>query len=100
MAVLVFLFFPRGAGPTLFGPMQASPSQALSGFNDQVSFQDVAHITRSEDVVARVELYHNNQKITHPTELLLHADQSPMNTPAMTSAAVEWLWTRSHPRRN
>ena len=52
MAVLVFIFFPRGAGSTFLGPMQASPAQALSGFNDQVGFQDVSRITESEDVVA------------------------------------------------
>ncbi len=39
MAVLVFLFFPRGSGQSMFGPLQPHASTALSGFNDQVNFR-------------------------------------------------------------
>jgi transglutaminase-like putative cysteine protease len=94
MAVVVFVFFPRTAGPTLFGPLQASPAQALSGFNDQVGFQEIAHITRSEDVVARVELYLNNEKVVHPTSMLLRGSVLDEYTGNDVKRG-RWHWTRS-----
>ena len=94
MAVLVFVFFPRGAGSTFLGPMQASPSQALSGFNDQVGYQDIARITRSEDVVARVELYHKGELVTHPLQLLLRGSVLDTYTGSDVSRG-RWHWTRS-----
>ena len=93
MAVLVFLFFPRG-GQTLLGPLQAPASQALSGFNDRVGFQDVAKITPSEDVVARVELYSKGQKVTHPTEMRLRG--SVLNVYSGNDVSRgQWQWSRS-----
>src|SRR4051794_17700535 len=47
MAVLVFLFFPRGTGAGLLGPLQIKMSQNLTGFNDKVDFQQVAKITQN-----------------------------------------------------
>jgi len=44
MAVGVFLFFPRGSGGNLLGPLQLRPSQALTGFSDdagQIAPSDV-----------------------------------------------------------
>jgi transglutaminase-like putative cysteine protease len=94
MAVLVFVFFPRGAGSPLFGPMQAPRSHALSGFNDQVGFEDVAYITTSEDVVARVELYHNNERVTHPLEMVLRGSALDVYTGNDVSRG-RWHWIRS-----
>jgi hypothetical protein len=94
MAVLVFLFFPRGAGQTLLGPLQSPASQALSGFNDQVSFQELAKITPSEDVVARVELYCKGQRVTHPMEMRLRG--SVLNVYSGNDANRGlWQWGRS-----
>ena len=42
MAVNVFLFFPRGTGANLLGPLQFKPSRALTGFSETVTFQQVA----------------------------------------------------------
>jgi transglutaminase-like putative cysteine protease len=94
MAVLVFLFFPRGTAQNLLGPLQAPASQALSGFNDQVGFQKVAQITRSEDVVARVELYQNDKRVTHPTELLLRGSVLSVYTGNDVNRGI-WQWQRS-----
>jgi transglutaminase-like putative cysteine protease len=94
MAVIVFIFFPRGAGPTLFGPLQQTPAQALSGFNDQVGFQELAHITRNEEVVARVELYKSNVKVTHPGPLLLRGSVLDSYTGNDVSRG-RWYWTRT-----
>ena len=99
MAVLVFVFFPRGTAQNLLGPLQAPASQALSGFNDQVEFQKVAQITRSNDVVARVELYHDDghgdlKKVTRPTELLLRGSVLTVYTGNDVSRG-QWQWERS-----
>ncbi|MGA2440425.1 MAG: DUF3488 and transglutaminase-like domain-containing protein, partial [Tepidisphaeraceae bacterium] len=94
MAVLVFLFFPRGAGQTLLGPLQSPASQALSGFNDQVSFQELAKITPSEDVVARVELYSKGKKVTHPMEMRLRGSVLDVYSGNDVNRGL-WQWGRS-----
>jgi transglutaminase-like putative cysteine protease len=93
-AVLVFLFFPRGAGQSILGPLQAPASRALSGFNDQVGFQNIAKITRSNDVVARVELYDRDVKVTHPMELLLRGSALDVYT-GNDLERGRWQWERS-----
>src|SRR4051794_27792807 len=60
-AVLVFLFFPRGAGSNFLGGMPFRPSQTLTGFNDQVNFQNVARITQNDSVIAHVKLWRDGQ---------------------------------------
>ena len=56
MAVAVFLFFPRGAGAGMLAPIPFRPSQTLTGFQDQVSFQSIARITQNPAEVAKVEV--------------------------------------------
>src|SRR3954467_7113547 len=58
MAVLVFLFFPRGTGAGLLNPIQFRANQPLTGFNDQVSFQNVARIQQNDNIVAHVRVWH------------------------------------------
>ncbi len=94
MAVLVFLFFPRGSGQPLFGPLQPRAAMALTGFSDQVNFQKIAQITRNDDVVARVELYYKDEKVTHPTELLLRGSALDAYTGNDATRGV-WQWYRS-----
>lgn len=55
-AVVVFLFFPRDAGAGLFGQLNFRSSQALTGFSEEVSFEQVARIAQSQELVAHVEL--------------------------------------------
>jgi hypothetical protein len=94
MAVLVFLFFPRGAGQTLLGPLQSPASQALSGFNDQVGFQELAKITPSDDVVARVELYRKGKKVTHPMAMRLRGSVLDQYSGNDVNRGP-WQWSRS-----
>lgn len=61
MAVMVFLLFPRGTGAGIIGNLAFKPSQAMTGFSDQVSFQDVARITQNETIVAYVEVQKNDK---------------------------------------
>ncbi len=94
MAILVFLFFPRGSGQPLFGPLQPRASMALTGFSDQVNFQKIAQITRNDDVVARVEVYFKDEKVTHPGELLLRGSTLDDYTGNDATRGL-WQWDRS-----
>ena len=58
MALFVFLFFPRGTGANLLAPLQQRASQTLSGFSDNVSFQNIARISQNNEVVAHVRVGH------------------------------------------
>lgn len=61
-AVLVFLLFPRGTAAGLLGPMQSFRSaSALTGFSDQVTFQDVARISQNHDTIAFVKIWHDER---------------------------------------
>jgi len=94
MAVVVFLFFPRGTGEGMFSPVQLRPSQTLTGFSDQVSFQKVAQITKSDDVAARVEVYYDDHRLLTGEPLLLRGsvlDQYTGNDPTLGP----WQWRRA-----
>ena len=71
MAVLVFLFFPRGTGANLLGPLQFKPTRALTGFSEQVGFQQVARITQNFAKVADVYVWHNDKPVAGTQPLLL-----------------------------
>src|SRR5205807_8020489 len=43
-AVVVFLFFPRGSGAGMLGQLQLHPPEVLTGFSDDVQFNQVAKI--------------------------------------------------------
>jgi Ca2+/Na+ antiporter len=70
-AVVVFLLFPRGAGAGMFGPMPFRPAQALTGFSDTLSFQNLAQITQNQAQVAKVEVWHNDRPVSGDEPLLL-----------------------------
>ncbi len=69
MAVNIFLFFPRGTGANLLGPLQFKASRALTGFSEQIGFQQVARITQNTAHVADVQVFHNG-KLTDGTQSL------------------------------
>lgn len=96
MAVLVFLFFPRGPGEGMFSPVQLRSSQALTGFSDQVSFQKIAQITKNNDVAARVELYYGDQRVVSGQTLLLRGSVLDVYT-GNDSTRGPWQWRRSTP---
>jgi hypothetical protein len=55
-AVVVFLFFPRGPGAGLFGQYVWRPQKTLTGFSEQVKFQNVAKITQNNDQLGTVRV--------------------------------------------
>jgi transglutaminase-like putative cysteine protease len=71
MAIFVFLFFPRGTTGSLLGPLQFRPSQTLTGFSDQLQFQNVARIQQNPAVVAYVNVWRDEQPVQGTMPLLL-----------------------------
>lgn len=93
-AVFIFVVFPRGTGGGMLGPIHQLHSTSLTGFSDQVSFQDVARITQSHEKVAFVKLSHDGQLIEGTQPLLLRGltldrYQKPNHF------GGDWEWTRS-----
>jgi transglutaminase-like putative cysteine protease len=71
MAIFVFLFFPRGTTGSLLGPLQFRPSQTLTGFSDQLQFQNVARIQQNQAVVAYVNVWRDEEPVAGTMPLLL-----------------------------
>jgi transglutaminase-like putative cysteine protease len=70
-AVIVFLFFPRGAGANFIGPLQFKAVQRMTGMSEQVSFQQLARISQNTEVVGHIWVWHNGQLIQGTQELML-----------------------------
>jgi transglutaminase-like putative cysteine protease len=91
LAVVVFLFFPRGTGANLLGPLQFKPSRALTGFSEQVGFQQVARITQNYANVADVTVYHNGKLVDGIQPLYLRG----LTLDHYNGANVDTNWGRS-----
>ena len=92
-AVAVFLFFPRGSGEGIFGSRQFRPEQALTGFNTEVSFQQVAKIAQSSEVVAFVQLWKNDTPVNGGQTLLLRGLTLERYHGADAPDSRRWTWT-------
>jgi transglutaminase-like putative cysteine protease len=95
MAIVVFVLFPRGDSEGVLSAMQLRPSQAIAGFNDNVSFQKIAQITQNNSVIARVELFEKDQKTTNGGPLLLRGSVLDTYNDPRTGP---WTWSRSELR--
>ncbi len=103
MAVVVFLFFPRGAGAGMLAPLPFRASQTLTGFQDRVSFQSIARITQNPAEVAKVEV---RARRAGETEFGPPGDQGVLLLRGVTLDAYDqnpdsptrWQWTQA-PRR-
>ncbi|HEX2973534.1 MAG TPA: DUF3488 and transglutaminase-like domain-containing protein [Tepidisphaeraceae bacterium] len=71
MAVIVFLFFPRGAGLGVLGQLQFKATSALTGFSETVRFDQINRIKQNDQIVARVTLYRDDKRIEGTETLLL-----------------------------
>src|SRR5687768_8860732 len=112
-AVLVFLFFPRGSVGSLMGPLQFRPSQTLTGFSDQLQFQNVARIQQNPAVVAYVNVWRDGEPVRGTMPLLLrgktmqvyHGKDGPTRDGFGGPSGIggggggggAWQWTRSAP---
>jgi transglutaminase-like putative cysteine protease len=95
-AVLVFLLFPRGTGAGMLGQLQMHQQEPLTGFNDQVQFNEVAKITQNDTPVGTVAVWH---------------DEKPVSTGSLRLRGVtfdryhrgrtgEWEWSRANSSNN
>lgn len=89
-AIVVFVIFPRGAGEGMLGPMQFRPTQTLTGFTDEVSFQTIARIQQNEELVAKVRLKHLGQNVEGTTPMLLRG----VTLDTYTGKKGGWRWLR------
>jgi Ca2+/Na+ antiporter len=98
-AVLVFLLFPRGSGAGMLGPLQSYRSaSALTGFSDQVTFQDVARISQSSETVAFVRLWHSEKLVSGNHTLLLRGlTLDNYRRPGNGASGWEWVRTAAPP---
>jgi transglutaminase-like putative cysteine protease len=99
-AVIVFLFFPRGTGAGLFGQMQWRPKDTLTGFSDQVSFQQVAKITQNNDEIATVKVWKDGQLVQYSGPLLLRGVTHDTYYGASSDNAARFEWKRTGPSPN
>jgi transglutaminase-like putative cysteine protease len=60
-AVLVFLLFPRGTGAGMFGEFRWKPQPAMTGFSEQVNFNQVARITENDEQVGTIKIWNGAQ---------------------------------------
>ncbi|HEX8522007.1 MAG TPA: DUF3488 and transglutaminase-like domain-containing protein [Tepidisphaeraceae bacterium] len=97
MAVIVFLFFPRLPVTSFLGPLQFRASQTLTGFSENVAFQQVAKIGQNDAVVAHVQLFKNDQKVEGSMPLLLRGVTLDRYNGSGERGFAAWSWDR--PRR-
>ena len=95
LAVAVFLFFPRGTGAGLLGPLQFRQNETLTGFSEQVGFQQVARITQSNEVVAHVRLTKNGAPVEGPMLLMLRGVTLDTYHGDGSQGGGAWQWSRS-----
>jgi transglutaminase-like putative cysteine protease len=98
MAVVVFLFFPRGPGQGVLGQLQFRPASALTGFSDRVSFDQINQIKQNEEVVAHLTVWRNGEAVEGTQTLLLRGYTLDMyGVDANRSSKPQW--TRARPRQ-
>ncbi len=94
-AVLVFLFFPRSSAQGLFGALQFRPSQSLTGFSDEVSFQNIARITQNDEKVAEVFVWKGGKPLMGTETLLLRGVALDVYEGDSPDRGKQWKWSRS-----
>ncbi|MGA2229464.1 MAG: DUF3488 and transglutaminase-like domain-containing protein, partial [Tepidisphaeraceae bacterium] len=94
MAVVVFLFFPRGAPDGLFANVLATP-QVLTGFNDQVSMNQVTQIAQSQEIVAEVKVTQEGRQWGGAQPLLLRGSTLDAYSGRGYQDNEPWTWRRS-----
>lgn len=102
VAILVFLFFPRGRGAGALGQFQLQPSQAMTGFSEQMKHQGFARIAQNEEIVATVKAWKDDKLVQGTQPLLLRAvtldyysGQGSIEEDRRDAPA--WQWSRSNP---
>jgi hypothetical protein len=95
-SVFVFLFFPRGPGAGMLGQFQLKPPEVLTGFSDEVQFNQVARITQNNTPVATVRIERNGKLVEAGIQYLRGAT---FDTYGRRRNDEEWRWARPDERR-
>ena len=94
-AVVVFLFFPRVNGAGFFGQFQVKAAQALVGFSEEVSFQNVAKLQENNEPIAYVSLTHNGQPVNGTYPLILRGTTLDRYAGKQAPLTRRYHWIRS-----
>jgi len=71
VAILVFIFFPRGTGSGMLGQFQLRVGTALTGLGGKVGFDDeINNVLQNPEVVAHVTVWRNDRLIEHQPIML------------------------------
>ena len=96
MAVVVFLFFPRGAEGLWNRRFWTPPRASIAGFTEQVTLGQVTSIASSPEIVAQVEVRHLGKSWQGAQPLMLrgttldtYVDKGPQADPG-----ARWEWER------
>lgn len=95
MALIVFLFFPRGAGAGLIGAIPFRASSTMTGFSDSMSFQDVARLTQNTTEVGYVEIQRNGQSFGSSGEPIYIRGSVLDHYNADPADDDRWKWERT-----
>lgn len=98
MAVVVFLFFPRGPGQGVLGQLQFKPPSALTGFSDRVSFDQINQIKQNDEVVAHLTVWRGNEPVEGTQTLLMRGYTLDVYGLDQGGRATKPQWTRSRQR--
>ena len=92
-AVVVFLFFPRGPGGGMLGNNPFHTSETLTGFSSEVSFQQLARITQSGEIVAYAQVWKDDQPVSGADPLLLRGLTLEHYGGDADRGGAKWTWT-------
>ncbi len=92
-AVVVFLFFPRGTGAGLLGPLQIQFGQPMTGFSEQMGYNQVARITQNNELIAYVSVWRDDVPV-RKGQLLLRGVTFNRYTGGGGDESVPWQWER------
>lgn len=92
LAVIVFLFFPRGTGSNLL-TWQFRPSMQATGMSDNMSMQSVARVQQNDTEIAYLKVSRNAQPVTVGPIYLRGTVYDVYQTDPRSGSL--WTWGRS-----
>ncbi len=92
MAVMVFLFFPRGTGSNLL-TWQFRPSMAATGMSENMSMQSVAKVQQNTQEIGYLKVTHNDKPVTSGSIYLRGTVYDLYQSDPRSS--TRWTWGRS-----
>ncbi len=92
LAVIVFLFFPRGTGANML-TWQYRPAMRATGMSDSMNMQAVASVQQNNTEIAYLKVTHNGEPVTTGTIYLRGTVYDIYQTDPTSS--VRWSWTRT-----